>query len=167
MGAAAAAELPKLKTDEGAAGVEVAPPPKVKGLAPVLAAAVGLEAADPKSKGDAAAVVTTGAAAAPKAKGEGAAAAVAAGWPGAAAVFPKAKTLPVDAAFVTEGNAVVALPAAAPKEKEAVVLCKGAALDPNVGEKTPAAGAFEVAELVPKLKLAFVTSTGLAPKVGA
>ena len=62
-----------MKTDEGAAGVEVAPPPKVNGLAPVLAAA-GLDAADPKSKGDAAAVVTTGAAAAaPKANGEGAA----------------------------------------------------------------------------------------------
>jgi len=70
--AGGAAVLPKLKTDEGAAGVEVAPPPKVNGLAPVLAAA-GLDAADPKSKGDAAAVVTTGAAAAPKANGEGAA----------------------------------------------------------------------------------------------
>lgn len=111
-----------MKTDEGAAGVEVAPPPKANGLAPVLAAAAGLEAADPKSKGDAAAVVTTGAAAvAPKANGEGAA--VAAAWPGAAAgVFPKANTLPVDDAFVTEGNAVVALPAEFPKEKEAVVV---------------------------------------------
>jgi len=68
--AAGAAELPKLKTD-GAAGVEVAPPPKVNGLAPVLAA--GLEAVDPKSKGDAAAVVTTGAAEPPKANGEDAA----------------------------------------------------------------------------------------------
>ena len=67
--AAGAAELPKLKTD-GAAGVEVAPPPKVNGLA-VLAA--GLEAVDPKSKGDAAAVVTTGAAEPPKANGEDAA----------------------------------------------------------------------------------------------
>ena len=68
---AAALEPPKLKTEEGAAGVEVAPPPKVNGLAPVLAA--GLEAVDPKSKGDAAAVVTTGAAVPPKANGEDAA----------------------------------------------------------------------------------------------
>lgn len=156
-----------MKTD-GAAGVEVAPPPKVNGLAPVLAAAAGFEAVDPKSKGDAAAVVTTGAAAAaaPKANGEGAAV-----CPGAAAgVFPKANTLPVEAAFVTEGNAVVVLPAAAPKEKEAVVVWDGATLDPNAGAgwpKTPAAGAFEVTELVPKLKLAFETSTGLAPKDGA
>jgi len=138
----------------------------VNGLAPVLAAAAGLGAVDPKSKGDAAAVVTTGAAAAPKANGE-----AAAGCPGAAAgVFPKANTLPVEAAFVTEGNAVVVLPAAAPKEKEAVVVWDGATLDPNAGAgwpKTPAAGAFEVTELVPKLKLAFETSTGLAPKDGA
>ena len=120
-----------MKTDEGAAGVEVAPPPKVNGLAPVLAAA-GLEAADPKSKGDAAAVVTTGAAGAPKANGEGAA--VPAACPGAVAgVFPKPNTLPVEAAFVTEGNAVVALPAADPKEKEAVVVWAGATLDPKVG----------------------------------
>ena len=73
---AAALEPPKLKTEEGAAGVEVAPPPKVNGLAPVLAAAAGFDAADPKSKGDAAAVVTAGAgAAAPKENGEAAAAA--------------------------------------------------------------------------------------------
>lgn len=46
----------------------------MNGLAPVLAAAAGLGAVDPKSKGDAAAVVTTGAAAgAPKANGEAAA----------------------------------------------------------------------------------------------
>jgi len=119
-----------LKTDEGAAGVEVAPPPKVNGLAPVLAAA-GLEAADPKSNGDAAAaVVTAGAAAVPKANGEGAAVAAAGAADG---VFPKPKTLPVEAAFVTEGNAVVALPAAVPKEKEAVVVWAGAALDPKAG----------------------------------
>jgi len=71
---------------------------------------------------------------------------------------------------VTEGNAVDVLPAAAPKEKEAVVVCDGAALDPNAGAgcpKTPAAGAFEATELVPKLKLAFEASTGLAPNVGA
>ena len=72
---AAALEPPKLKT-EGAAGVEVAPPPKVNGLAPVLAAAAGFDAADPKSKGDAAAVVTAGAGAvAPKENGEAAVAA--------------------------------------------------------------------------------------------
>lgn len=156
-----------MKTDEGAAGVEVAPPPKVNGLAPVLAAAAaGLEAAGPKSKGDAAAVVTTGAAAAPKANGEGATA-----WPGAAAgVFPKPNTLPVEAAFVTDGKAVVALPAVPPKEKEAVVVWAGATLDPKAGAgwpKTPAAGAFEVTELAPKLKLAFEASAGFAPKAGA
>ena len=118
-----------MKTDEGAAGVDVAPPPNVNGLAPVLAAA-GLEAADPKSNGDAAAVVTAGAAAVPKANGEGAAVAAAGAADG---VFPKPKTLPVEAAFVTEGNAVVALPVAVPKEKEAVVVWAGAALDPKAG----------------------------------
>lgn len=48
----------------------------MNGLAPVLAAAAGFDAADPKSKGDAAAVVTAGAgAAAPKENGEAAVAA--------------------------------------------------------------------------------------------
>ena len=79
--AVAVAELapPKLNTEDGAAGVEVAPAPKAKGL--LLAA--GFEVADPNAKGDAAAaVVTAGAAAgaaAPKENGEVAAAA-AAGW---------------------------------------------------------------------------------------
>jgi len=129
----------------------------------VLAAA-GLDAADdPKSKGDAAAVVTAGAAAAPKANGEGAAVAAAGA---AAGVLPKPKTLPVEAAFVTEGNTVVALLAALPKEKEAVVVWP----DPKAGAgwpNTPVAGAFEPTVLDPKLKPAFEASVGFAPKVGA
>lgn len=123
--AVAVAELapPKLNTEDGAAGVEVAPAPKAKGL--LLAA--GFEVADPNAKGDAAAaVVTAGAAAgaaAPKENGEVAAAA-AAGWlpPAAAGVFPKENTLPVEAALVTDGNAMVGLLAAPPNEKLAVVV---------------------------------------------
>ena len=125
--AVAVAELapPKLNTEDGAAGVEVAPAPKAKGL---LLAAAGFEVADPNAKGDAAAaVVTAGAAAgaaAPKENGEVAAVA-AAGWlppPAAAGVFPKENTLPVEAALVTEGNAMVGLLAAPPNEKLAAVV---------------------------------------------
>ena len=124
--AVAVAELapPKLNTEDGAAGVEVAPAPKAKGL---LLAAAGFEVADPKAKGDAAAaVVTAGAAAgaaAPKENGEVTAVA-AAGWlpPAAAGVFPKENTLPVEAALVTEGNAMVGLLAAPPNEKLAAVV---------------------------------------------
>ena len=124
--AVAVAELapPKLNTEDGAAGVEVAPAPKAKGL--LLAA--GFEVADdPNAKGEAAAaVVTAGAAAgaaAPKENGEVAAVA-AAGWlpPAAAGVFPKENTLPVEAALVTEGNAMVGLLAAPPNEKLAAVV---------------------------------------------
>ena len=124
--AVAVAELapPKLNTEDGAAGVEVAPAPKAKGL---LLAAAGFEVADPNAKGDtAAAVVTAGAAAgaaAPKENGEVTAVA-AAGWlpPAAAGVFPKENTLPVEAALVTEGNAMVGLLAAPPNEKLAAVV---------------------------------------------
>ena len=124
--AVAVAELapPKLNTEDGAAGVEVAPAPKAKGL---LLAAAGFEVADPNAKGDtAAAVVTAGAAAGaavPKENGEVAAVA-AAGWlpPAAAGVFPKENTLPVEAALVTEGNAMVGLLAAPPNEKLAAVV---------------------------------------------
>ena len=124
--AVAEAELapPKLNTEDGAAGVEVAPAPKAKGL---LLAAAGFEVADPNAKGDAAAaVVTAGAAAgaaAPKENGEVTAVA-AAGWlpPAAAGVFPKENTLPVEAALVTDGNAMVGLLAAPPNEKLAAVV---------------------------------------------
>ena len=115
---------PKLNTEDGAVGVEVAPAPKAKGL---LLAAAGFEVADPNAKGDAAAaVVTAGAAAgaaAPKENGEVTAVA-AAGWlpPAAAGVFPKENTLPVEAALVTEGNAMVGLLAAPPNEKLAAVV---------------------------------------------
>ena len=73
-------------------------------------------------------------------------------------------------AFVTDGNAVVDFDAAAPKEKDAVVVGAGAALDPKAGAgwpKTPAAGAPGATVLLPKLKLALETSAGFAPKVGA
>jgi len=76
----------------------------------------------------------------------------------------------VEDAFVTDGNAVVDFDAAAPKEKDAVVVGAGAALDPKAGAgwpKTPAAGAPGATVLLPKLKLALETSAGFAPKVGA
>ena len=42
--------------------------------------------------------------------------------PAAAGVFPKENTLPVEAALVTDGNAMVGLLAAPPNEKLAVVV---------------------------------------------